>query len=203
MKKYSSMSRIYSPVVGAHWDVVVATAFSSHYYSEILSLFLFLFCFGMGSILFAVRFTRWTIILFLYVFVLLFTYFYRLFSLFTFQMFSPFQVSPSEALSPFSPPCLYGYFSTNPPTPIFLPWHSPTLGHQTGASPPTDVQQSQHQGFLHGYILWLVVQSLGATGGLACWQGCSLHGVANPLSSFSPFYNFSTGDPCALSNGWV
>jgi hypothetical protein len=39
----------------------------------------------------------------------------------------------------------------------------------------------------------LVVQFLGAPGGLACWHCCS----------FSLFSNSSIGDPCAQSNGWL
>jgi hypothetical protein len=47
-------------------------------------------------------------------------------------------------------------------------------------------------------ILWLVVQSPGAPGCLACWHCCSLHGDVNTLSSFSPFSNSSMGDPRAI-----
>jgi hypothetical protein len=42
-------------------------------------------------------------------------------------------------------PCLYEG-APPPTTPILLPWHSPTLGHQTPSvqgSPPTDVQQGR------------------------------------------------------------
>ena len=42
---------------------------------------------------------------------------------------------------------------------------------------------------------WLVVQSLGALGGLAYGHCCFLYGVANPLSSFSSFSNSSIGNP--------
>jgi hypothetical protein len=71
--------------------------------------------------------------------------FYWMFSLFTFQMYSlsmsplwktPYYMPPSTASMSVLP---------NPPTPVFLPWHSPTLGHQTPtgprAAPPTDAQQ--------------------------------------------------------------
>jgi hypothetical protein len=44
-------------------------------------------------------------------------------------------------------------------------------------------------------ILWLVVQSPGAQGSLSCWHCCSLHGAANPLSSFSPFSISPIRDP--------
>jgi hypothetical protein len=57
---------------------------------------------------------------------------------------SPFQPSPSETPYPIPMP-LWGCSPTPPSIPVFLPWHSPTLGHWafTGprASPPTDVQQ--------------------------------------------------------------
>ena len=76
-------------------------------------------------------------------------FFYWIFSLFTFQMFSPFQGSSSETPYPISPSLsLWGCSSTHSPTPLFLPWHSPTLGLWTPsdprASPPTDVQQGHH-----------------------------------------------------------
>ena len=61
-------------------------------------------------------------------------------------MLSSFQVSPLQTswiiLLPLS---LWGYYLTHPPTPVLLPWHSPTLGHRTTSGPrvthPTDVQQ--------------------------------------------------------------
>jgi hypothetical protein len=97
-----------------------------------------------------------------------------------------------KPLIPFTLPLpLWGYSPTHPPTPAFLPWHSPTLGHQTPsgprAAPLTDVQQ--------GHPLWLVVQSAGALRALAGWQCCFPYGAANPLSSFSLFSNSSIGDP--------
>jgi hypothetical protein len=67
--------------------------------------------------------------------------------LFTFQLFSPFQVSTSETPYPILPTCLYEGAPPpiHLPTPIFLPWHSPTLGHQTPlgprTTPPSDIQQ--------------------------------------------------------------
>jgi hypothetical protein len=39
--------------------------------------------------------------------------------------------------------------------------------------------------------------------GLASWHYGSLHGAANPISSFSNFSNFPTGDPSTQSNGWL
>jgi hypothetical protein len=56
--------------------------------------------------------------------------------------------------------------------------------------------RGQRHGLLHVYS-WLVVQPLGTPGGLAYWHCCSLHGSANPLSSFSPFSNSSIRDPWA------
>jgi hypothetical protein len=56
-------------------------------------------------------------------------FFYSIFSLFTFQMLSPFQVSPPEAPYPNHPLPALMRMLHYPPTPIFLPWHSPTLGH--------------------------------------------------------------------------
>ena len=61
-------------------------------------------------------------------------------------MFFPFQVSTQKPLIP-SPLLLHlwGCSLTQLPTPVFLPWHSPILGHPTPSgsrtSPPTDVQQ--------------------------------------------------------------
>jgi hypothetical protein len=83
----------------------------------------------------------------LFVFIVCFcVLFYWIFSLFTFQIFSPFQVYSSETLHPNPIPLLpLCGCSPHPPTPVFRPWHSPTLGHGTvsgpKASPPTDVQQ--------------------------------------------------------------
>jgi hypothetical protein len=60
-------------------------------------------------------------------------------------MFSPFQASPSETTYPTSPTPASVRVLIHPPTPILLPWYSPTLGHWTPsdprASPPTDVKQ--------------------------------------------------------------
>ena len=72
--------------------------------------------------------------------------FYWIFPLFTFQMSSPFQVSHPETPYPIPLPLpLWGFSPTHPSTSVFLPWHSPTLRHQTPsgprAAPPTDVQQ--------------------------------------------------------------
>ena len=102
---------------------------------------------------------------------------------------------------------LWGFSPTNPLTPVFLPWHFPTLGHRKPsglrASPPTDVQQDHTMPHVRVAgatdpsmcIFWLVVQSPGAPGHLASWHCCSLHGATNPLSSFRTFSNSSIWDP--------
>jgi hypothetical protein len=59
-------------------------------------------------------------------------------------MLSPFQVSPLEIPYPTPTPASMRCSPTHPPIPTFLPWHSPTVGHQTPSgprvAPPTDVQ---------------------------------------------------------------
>jgi hypothetical protein len=60
----------------------------------------------------------------------------------------------------------------------------------------------QHHGSLHVYSL-VAGPVPRSSWGLACWDCCSLHGTANPLSSFSPFSNSSTRDPWAQSSGWL
>jgi hypothetical protein len=77
---------------------------------------------------------------------LLFSFFCIWFFKFTFQMLNPFLVFFPEPSIPSSLPLLlWGCSPTHPPTPVSLPWHSPTLGHRTfpgpRASPPIDVQQ--------------------------------------------------------------
>ena len=60
-------------------------------------------------------------------------------------MVSPFQLSLSDIPYPMTSPPAPIRLLSHLPTPIFPPWHSPTLGYQTPsgpmASPPTDVQQ--------------------------------------------------------------
>ena len=114
----------------------------------------------------------------------------------------PFFRSPQQKHSIPSPPPLPLWGCS----PIHPPWHSPTLGHLTTsgrrAAPPTDIQKGhplpQYAAWVKGpsmCILWLLVQSPGAPRSLASWHCCSPHGNANPLSSFSPSSNSSTGDP--------
>jgi hypothetical protein len=56
--------------------------------------------------------------------------------LFTFQMLSSFPVSPPQTHKPSSLSLpLWGCSTTHPLTPASLPWHSPTLGHQTTTGP--------------------------------------------------------------------
>ena len=56
-------------------------------------------------------------------------------------------------------PCLYEGAPppTCPPTPVFLPWHSPTLGHKTPsgprASPLTDVHQGHPVPHMRPWVL--------------------------------------------------
>jgi hypothetical protein len=60
----------------------------------------------------------------------------------------------------------------------------------------------QSHGFLHVYSL-VGDRVPRSSGGLVCWHCCSLCGAANPLTSFSSFYNTSIRNPCAQSNGWL
>ena len=69
---------------------------------------------------------------------------------------SPLWNTPISSL----PPATMRVFPTHSSTPVFPPWHSPTLGHRTPsgprASPPTDVQQGHplpHICWSHGYSL--------------------------------------------------
>jgi len=107
--------------------------------------------------------------------------------------------SPNHLLPPASPPCC-----------------SLTLVHEaftgTRASPPTDALQGPSSAtYLAGdkirsmCTLSLVVQSLGALGGLVSCYYYSFYEVANPLSYLSPFFNSSIGIPVLSSqfNGWL
>jgi len=117
-------------------------------------------------------------------------------------MLFPFPV-PLSPIPPF--PALWGCSPSHPTTPISPPWHSPTLGNPAfrgpRASPPIDHRQCHS--LLHmGLEPWvppcvLLVGGLvpGSSGGSGCCYCCSSYGVANPLSSFSPFSNSSIGVP--------
>jgi hypothetical protein len=123
------------------------------------------------------------------------------------SFFPFFRSSPERPPIPSLLPLpLWGCSPVHPPSPVFWPWYSPKLGHQThsgpSASPPTDVQQGHplpHMGpepWVPPHVLfgwwsspWELWEAL--TG----WHCCSLHGAANPLSSFSPFSISSIGDP--------
>jgi hypothetical protein len=133
-------------------------------------------------------------LLFFFLFLLLFI-FYWIFILFTFQMFSPFQVSLSKTSYPIPPsPASMRVFSYLP-TPIFPPWHSPTLGNRKPsgprASPPTDVQQVHP--LLHMWPApWVppcIFFGLWSSSQEIRWvwpvDTCCLHGAANPFSPFS------------------
>jgi hypothetical protein len=90
-----------------------------------------------------------------------------------------------------------------------LPWHSPVMGHGTfpGSrnSPPVDVQQGDL--LLHMQLeLWVLPCLLLVSGllpGSSEWSGWLILllflWVANHLSSFSPFSNYSFGNPVPLS----
>ena len=138
-----------------------------------------------------------------------------IFSLFTFQTFLPFQVSPSETPIP----CLlllslWECSSTHSPTPVFLPWHSPTLGHQTPsgsrASPPIDVQQGhclshmRPEPWVSPCISFGWWSSPGSSSEAWLVDTFALPtGLLNPFSSFIPFSNSSTRDTCTQSNRWL
>jgi hypothetical protein len=125
-------------------------------------------------------------------------------------MCSPFQVSSSLILSPLTLP-LWKCSPTHTPTSIYPPRDSPTLEHYKPSGPkassPTDVQKGHT--LLHmGKASWVTpcvffvwwsspweLRGWGVGRGLASWHCCSLHGAANPFSSFSPFSNSSTWDP--------
>jgi hypothetical protein len=116
-------------------------------------------------------------------------------------MLSPFQVTPPEPPIPLTLPLsLWGYYLTHPPTPVLLPWHSPTLGHRTTSGPrvthPTDVQQGHPLPHMRPepWVPWLVVQKQGAPGFWPVDTVALPHWATNPLSSFRPFSNSSIGD---------
>ena len=87
-------------------------------------------------------------------------------------MFSPFQISPSGTLYTF--PCLYE--GAPPPTHSFLPSCPGIPLHwgieHTQAQGPLLTQVSNKAILCHMdpsmYILWLLIQSLGALGDLSC-----------------------------------
>jgi len=67
---------------------------------------------------------------------------FKKFSLFPLQILSTFRVSPPKTPYPIPPASMR--VLPHSPTPHSLPWHFPTLGHQTFtgpmASPPIDAQ---------------------------------------------------------------
>jgi hypothetical protein len=130
----------------------------------------------------------------------IFYLFLLIFYLFTFQILSSFLVFPSEAPVP---------------SPLFLllwgcsPTHPPTQSHLTALTFPYTGALSLHR--VKGFSsYWCHIRSSSATyaagamftlvGGLVPGSsvglvGCSSYGVANPLSSLSPFPNSSIGVP--------
>ena len=113
-------------------------------------------------------------------------------------MLSPFQVSPSETPYPIPPPpasirVTRPIWSSSPGIPVH--WGIEHLqAHWCPTRPSSANICGRRHGFLYVYSLAGGPDS-GSSGGLAGWHCCSLHGVANPLSSFSPFSNSSNGDP--------
>jgi hypothetical protein len=98
---------------------------------------------------------------------------------------NPHPISPPPCLYDGPPPPTYSYppalyWGTLKPEDLFYHWCP------TRPSSATYVACAIGRSMC---ILWLVVQSLGAPGSLACWHCCSLQGAANPLSFFSPFSN--------------
>jgi hypothetical protein len=81
--------------------------------------------------------------------------------------------------------------------------NSSTLGHQTftwpRVSPPIDVWHGHPLLYmqLEPWVPPCVLSLVGVLdpGGLVGWYCCSLYGVANPVSSFSPSPNSSIVDP--------
>ena len=129
-------------------------------------------------------------------------YFYWIFSLFTFQMFSHFQVSPLETPYSIPPPQpLWGCSSAHP-----LPSSRPGIPLHWGIDHPQAQGPLLPPMFFKAILCHICGQRRGllrvyslvggpVPRGLACWHCCSLHGAANPFSSFSPISNSSTGDP--------
>ena len=128
-----------------------------------------------------------------------------MFSLFTFQMVSPFQAfSPGKLLSHPPYPCFYEGFL--PPTQPVLP-PCPGIPIQRASNLHRTKCLSSHwcstrpssATYVAGvmgpsmYTLWLVVWSLRAQLDLVHWYCCSSYGIANPISSLSPFSSSSIG----------
>jgi hypothetical protein len=135
----------------------------------------------------------------------LFFFFLWIFSSFTFQMLSPSPVPPPKM--PHTLPLLLWGCSPNYPLPLLRPgipihWNIQPSQDQ-GASLPLMSKKAilcyiceWSHGSLHVYSLvgGLVPGSSGVGVGLVGWYCYSSYGVANPFSSFSPFYNSAIGD---------
>ena len=105
-------------------------------------------------------------------------------------MSSTFQVSPSE--TPIPSPCLYE--GAAPPThsrppDLAFPYSGASNTPGPRASPPTDVQQGHPLPHMQP-APWVPPCAFFG------WCSCSsLHGAANPFSSFIPFSNSCIRDP--------
>jgi hypothetical protein len=128
-------------------------------------------------------------------------------------MFSPFQVSPLEAPYPIHPPS-DSMRGLPHPLPSSCPGISLDLGIEhpqaQGLLFPLMFNKAifchicgQCHGLLHVYSLVGGPVLRSSWGGLACSYFCSLHGAANPLSSFCLFSISSIRDSWAQSNGWL
>jgi hypothetical protein len=133
-----------------------------------------------------------------------FLLFYWIFYLFTFQMLSPFPLSPSQPPYPILSLPTTMRVLPHPPTPISLPWHSPTLGHRAfpgpRAFPATDVQQGHS--LLHMLLVPWIPPCVHFGSWFSSWEVCGsgwwilllFLWVANPFNSFNYFSNSSIGD---------
>ena len=109
---------------------------------------------------------------------------------------------------------LWGCSLTQTPTNSCLPTLASTYTGtsslpRTKAYPPTDARQDHP--LLHMQLeTWVAPCEIFGwwfspwelCGGLVVWYCCSSYGIENPLSSFSPFFNSSIGDP-VQSDLWL
>jgi hypothetical protein len=124
-------------------------------------------------------------------------FFSWIFSLFTFQMLSPFPFPPPKNTLPLSP-SLFPLL-TNPPTPAFWPWHSPTLEHRAflgqRASPPIDVWLGCIYSWSHesNHVCSLIGDLV--PGYCLVHIFVTSYRAANTFSSLGPFSSSFIGDP--------
>jgi hypothetical protein len=121
-------------------------------------------------------------------------------------MLYPFLLQPTSP--PTSPQLLWECSSTHPLNPVSAPYHSPNLGYwATGPRASHLILLMPDKAILWYIYRWIwshgslhvysLVCSLvhGCMRLLVGWYCCSSYGVANPLSSFSPYPNSSSGVP--------